>query len=260
MRIRLATAVLALCAALSGCGGDRTGADAAGDASPVLVFAASDLQTALEEIRSRYEEESGRDVTLVFGSTGNFTTQILNGAPADLFFAANESFLDRLVAAGLVRDETRRVYARGRLALVWRAAVRPLAAVADLARPGLETAAIANPEHAPYGVAAREALQAAGVWERVRPRLVYGENVAQTHQLVSTGNADAGIVALSLVLGAEPRPHVVVPESQHAPLRQSAAVLRGSERPEEALRFLEFVSSPEGQEILRRYGFGPPSP
>jgi molybdate transport system substrate-binding protein len=107
-------------------------------------------------------------------------------------------------------------------------------------------------------MAAREALQRAGVWEQVVPRLVFGENIAQTYQFVRTGNADAGVVALGLVLGPDPWPHVVVPDTEHSPLRQAAAVLRASTRPDHALAFLDFVSGPEGQEILGRYGFDPP--
>lgn len=254
MKPRLARALLVLAWVLAACG-DRT-ADA--EKSAVLVLAAADLQGALGEIAAQFEEETGQTVRLVFGSTGNLTTQIENGAPADLFFAANESFMDRLAAAGLVEDGTRRIYALGRLALVARSGTVPPPDLGSLASPRFGTIAIANPEHAPYGTAAREALRRAGVWSRVQPRLVLGENVAQTYQFVRTGNADAGIVALALVEGSADAEHVLIPDSLHAPLRQAAGAIRGSPRAPAARRFLDFVTGSEGQAILRRYGFVPP--
>ena len=256
--------VLLLCLAtgIAGCGGDRPQASRAtpeADAEPLLILAAADLQAAFAEVATRYEEQTGQTVRMVFGSTGNLTAQIENGAPADLFFAANEGFLDRLAAGGLIVEDSRRPYALGRLALVWDTAAPPPATLADLARPAYGTIAIANPEHAPYGMAAREALQAVGVWERVVPRLVQGENIAQTYQFVQTGNADAGLVALGLVMGPESRPHLLIPDSLHAPLRQAAAVIRSGANAAEARRFLDFVTGAEGREILGRYGFAVPA-
>jgi molybdate transport system substrate-binding protein len=241
--------------ALMGCGGGDSGV--AGGGEPLLILAASDLQAAFVEIEDRYTETTGQRLTIVYGSTGNLAAQIEHGAPADAFFAANERFMDRLSAAGAIEEETRRVYAIGRLALVWRAGMSTPAGGADLGRPEYTTIAIANPDHAPYGMAGREALEAAGIWERVVPRLVLGENVAQTYQFVRTGNADVGIVALGLVGTPDRVPHLVVPESEHAPLTQVAAVVRGSRRVAEARRFIDYVSGGEGQEILLRYGFDP---
>jgi molybdate transport system substrate-binding protein len=250
--------IVAIGLGIAGCAEGRNAADrGAGD---VLVFAASDLQAAFAEVEARYEAATGQGLTIVFGSTGNLATQIAHGAPADLFFAANESFLDGLEAAGRIADDTRIVYAMGRLAIIWRPTLEPPPDVGALARPEFGTIAIGNPEHAPYGIAGREALRAAGVWDQVLRRLVYGENIAQTLQFVLTGNADAGLVALGLVLGPDPIPHVVVPETAHTPLRQAAAVVRDSPRALAARGFLDFVMMAEGQEILRRYGFDPPVP
>jgi molybdate transport system substrate-binding protein len=262
MRVGLRLAVLIMSAVLLGCGGGREPepARAGGEATPVLVFAASDLQAAFSEIEAEFEAATGERLTVVFGSTGNLAAQITSGAPADVFFAANERFLDGLSAAGRIEEESRRVYALGRLALVWRAETEGPGSVGDLARPAFRTIAIANPEHAPYGMAAREALRTAGVWEAVNPRLVYGENIAQALQFVQSGNADAGVVALGLVLGPRYRPHRVVPDTEHAPLRQAAAVVRGSPRADAARRLLGFVTAPEGRAILARYGFDPPIP
>ncbi len=258
MRIGLKVIGGFICLGLAGCGDE--GRAAAGDGEDILVFAAADLQAAFGEVEQRFESETNQGVTIVFGSTGNMASQIANGAPADLFFAANESFLDRLGAEGRIDSESRRIYAMGRLAIVWRPEVREPGSVVDLRDSAFGTIAIANPEHAPYGIAGREALRAAGVWDQVEPRLVLGENIAQTLQFVRTGNADAGIVALGLVLGPNARSHVVISESAHSPLRQAAAVIAGSPRAAGATRFLEFVTGPAGQEILARFGFDPPPP
>jgi molybdate transport system substrate-binding protein len=245
---------------LAGC--DRVGSAApsraAAEAAPLLVLAASDLQLALPEIVALYEAESGRRVDLVLGSTGNLTAQIEQGAPADLFFAANERFVDRLAARGLIREETRSVYAVGRIVLAWRTDRPAARGLARLAEPAFAAIAIANPEHAPYGLAAREALQSAGTWEAVRPRLVYGENVVQAFQFVRSGNADAGIVALGVVMGIEGIEYEVLDDALHAPLRQAAAVLHESAQPDAAAELLALVLSDEGQAILRRYGFDEP--
>jgi molybdate transport system substrate-binding protein len=244
-----------------GTGEDGRGEGGGGENARLLVMAASDLRDAFEILIPLFETRSGTRVDLILGSTGNLTSQIENGAPTDLFFSANEAFLDRVEARGLLEPGTRRVYAHGRLALVWREGTTPPPGVVEALVPGMEgPLALANPEHAPYGTAAREVLEALGVWEAVTPRVVLGENVAQALQFVETGNADVGLVALSLVREARARPHHVVPDSLHRPLRQAAGVIRGSRNPEGAGGLLEWVLSEEGQAILRRHGFEAPSP
>lgn len=256
----LSTALLSL-AGCGGGGGESAGdgpGDRAGDRAggvPILVFAAADLRDAFEELVELHRARGGLPPDLVLGSTGNLASQIENGAPADLFFAANESFLDRLDAAGRVVSGTRRIYAVGRLALVWKTGAPDPGGLEALGEGGWPVVAIANPEHAPYGMAAREALQSLGLWERVSPRLVLAENVAQALQFVQTGNADAGIVALGLVRGSAPRPHHVVPAELHQPLRQAAGILSNGPGRHKAGDFLELVMSTEGQEILQRHGF-----
>jgi molybdate transport system substrate-binding protein len=230
----------------------------AGDDERLLVLAASDLQFALPELASEFEAEHGVAVDVVLGSTGNLTAQIENGAPADLFMAANERFIDRLETAGLTLPETRRVYAVGRLVVAVRAGTELPTELDELVQPGYATIAIANPEHAPYGQAAREAMAAVGVWRAVESRLVLGESVSQAFQYVRGGNADAGIVALSIAIADQTVRWVEIPADLHAPLRQAAAVLRGSRRTGLAAQFLDYVVSDEGQAILRRYGFEPP--
>lgn len=230
------------------------------DDVPLLVFAASDLQAAFEELIPLYEGEAAERVEVVLGSTGMLATQIRQGAPADVFFAADASFVDDLVEAGVAEGASRRLYALGRLALVAPPGMPPPTSVRALADAGYAVVAIANPEHAPYGAAARESLRASGAWPVVSRRLVYGESVVQAHQFVRTGNADAGIVALALVEGAagDPVSFTRVPDSLHAPLRQVAVVTSASEKPDRAMRFLDFVLSPTGRAVLLRHGLGPP--
>jgi molybdate transport system substrate-binding protein len=226
----------------------------------VLVLAASDLQHALPVIAREYGAATGQRVELVLGSTGNLTAQIEQGAPGDLFLAANERFVDRLEAAGLTREGSRRVYAVGRIALVSAPGGRRIGGLEELAEPRVTTVAIANPEHAPYGQAAREALVGAGVWAAVEPKLVYGENVSQAYQFVGTGNADAGIVAVGILRGVPSAPYVLVDAALHAPLRQAGVVLKDAPNGDAAADLLAFVAGARGQEILASYGFESPGP
>jgi molybdate transport system substrate-binding protein len=226
------------------------------EAYPLLVLAAADLQFALQQIADQYERERQRKVTLTFGSTGNLSQQIENGAPADLFFAADESFLAGLERKGLVVEGTRGLYAVGRIVIA-PAKTAPFGAktLQDLLQPEVKKVAIANPEHAPYGAAAKQALRAAQVWERVEPKLVLGENIAQTFQFVQTGNAEAGIVALSVVLGVPGTSYTLIDQALHLPLRQAAGVIATSKQPEVAREFLAFVNGPSGRPIMKQYGF-----
>jgi len=233
------------------------GGDAGEGAPPLLVLAASDLALAFEELADTFRARSGVALTPVFGSTGNLAAQISAGAPVDLFFAADESFIDRLIGEGAVDAASRVVYAYGRLALVAPEG-RPVPdGLPSLTDPRYAVVAIANPDHAPYGRAAREALEAAGVLAQVSPRLVFADNVRHALQFATTGNADVAMVSLGLLPPDARGPHTVVPEALHAPLRQVAGAVRGSGRGAAARAFLAFVVSAAGQEILVRYGFEP---
>lgn len=230
--------------------------------SPPLIAAASDLQFALGEIASRFEKDTGRRVALNFGSSGNFARQIRQGAPFELFMSADEEFVFRLADAGFTRDRGD-LYAMGRIVLyVPRGS--PIGLDPGLAglRAGWERVrrfAIANPEHAPYGRAAREALQSLGMWDLARPKLVLGENIAQTAQFVTTGNAEAGIVALSLALAPELARngrYVELPESLHRPLRQRMVLT--ARAGDTAATFYRYLQQPAARAVLKKYGFGPP--
>ncbi|HUF76499.1 MAG TPA: molybdate ABC transporter substrate-binding protein, partial [Longimicrobiales bacterium] len=238
---------------LAGCGGDGEEAGA----GVLLVLAASDLAFAFDELVPLYEARTGDSVSVVLGSTGNLAAQLRHGAPGDLFFSANEAFLDGLIDAGRIEPTSRSLYAIGRVAVVVPHGRQTPAGPEAIEDPALRVIAIANPDHAPYGVAAREVLEGLGLWAAVEPRLVLGENIAHTLQFVRTGNADLGIVALSLLRGApgEPLPHVLLDGALHQPLRQVAGVVTASRRADRARAFLDFVLSPEGRDVLARYGF-----
>jgi molybdate transport system substrate-binding protein len=228
-----------------------------GAAAPpsLTVFAASDLAFAFRELAPRFEQATGARVTLVLGSTGNLAKQIEHGAPADVFFAADQVFVDDLVARDVLVAETRGLYAQGRIVLATARAAGPrLTGLAELLQARVRRVAIANPAHAPYGRAAEQALRAAGVWEAVKPKLVYGENIRHALQFVESGAAEAGIVALS-VAGVPAIEHVPIDPALHAPLDQAVAVVRRSARPALALAFIRFVNGPEGRAVMTRYGF-----
>jgi molybdate transport system substrate-binding protein len=221
----------------------------------ITVAAAADLTNTFEELGREFEATNKIKVVFVFGSTGLLTRQIENGAPMDLFAAANVSYIDQLAQKGLIVPDTRQIYARGRITL-WTTADSPLKieTVADLARPEIKRIAIANPDHAPYGLAAQQALQRAGVWETVKPKLVYGDNIRQTLQYAETGNVDVAIVALSLSQQSKGR-WVLIPEQLHDPIDQALAVIKGTRNEAAARAFANFISGPRGREILGKYGF-----
>jgi molybdate transport system substrate-binding protein len=236
---------------VTGCSRSRTDPGA----KEILVGAAADLTPAFEALGRQFEQEEGIRVTFSFGSTGTLAKQIENGAPMDLLAAANVEFVDQLDREGLIISDTKALYARGRIT-IWTRSDSQIAItrLEDLALPSVAHVAIANPEHAPYGKAAREALESAGVWKAIEPRIVYGENVRQTMQYAQTGNADAAITALSLSVGSDGR-WTLVPEELHKPLDQALAVIKATRFEDGARRFALFVNSPRGRSTMRRYGF-----
>jgi molybdate transport system substrate-binding protein len=230
------------------------------------VAAASDLKFAIEEVATRFEKETGHRLRLVFGSSGNFKTQILQGAPFHLFMSADESFVYDLAAAGNT-DDRGRAYALGRIGIMVPpgSSLRPDGELKDLAaalRDGrLQKFAIANAEHAPYGARAKEALQHAGLWESIQPKLVMGENISQTAQFATSGSTQGGIIALSLALApavAKTGTFELIPEAWHQPLKQRMVLVRGA--PAAARAFYEYLSTDAAREVMVRYGFTMPKP
>jgi molybdate transport system substrate-binding protein len=254
--------MLVACAAPDGPGGS-----AREDATPareVRIAAASDLKFALDEIVALVDEVHPEiAVTTTYGSSGTFLSQILNGAPFDLYLSADLAYPRELVEQGLASEEDLFPYAVGRLVLWTGDAGRidPDDGLGPLTAPEVRRVAIANPEHAPYGVAAIEALRSSGVLDEVEPKLVLGENVAQAAEFVQSGNADAGIVALSLVK-SDPLQGVgswaEVPLDAYPRLDQGGVVLESARDPEAARAVRDAMLGPEGTAILARYGFSLP--
>ena len=231
-----------------------------------VVAAASDLQHALSETARAFTERTGGSVKLSFGSSGNLARQIAQGAPFEVFFSADESFVQDLSRRGIAEGEGE-LYAVGRLA-IFAAAGSPVKADAELrdlaaAEAGgrLMKLALANPEHAPYGRAAREVLVHKGLWPRVQTRLVLGENVSQAAQFALTGSAQCALIAYSLVLHesiGKRGSFALIPEQWHKPLRQRMALIKGAG--ETARAFFAFIQTPPAREIMARYGFVTPQP
>jgi len=265
-RPALITCRVVVIAAVIGAGvaiaASRTLAAAPGaDASAPLVAAASDLKFALDEILERFRADTGIAARIAYGSSGIFARQVMRGAPYELFLSADEQFVHELHAQGLTRG-TGELYAIGRLALFapTGSPLEPDPRMDDLARRvaagQLGRFAIANPEHAPYGRAAEQALRVRGLWPELRPRLVLGENVAQAAQFASGGDTEGGLIAYSLALSPELRRRgrfALIPDSMHAPLRQRMVLLQGATPAAE--RLYEYLRSPASREILARYGF-----
>lgn len=225
-------------------------AHAASPAPPLLVAAAADLAELEQQLSQRYEQLTGDRFRFVSGASGMLSRQIEQGAPFDVFLSADQKLVNGLVQSGRLEPSSVRIYAVGRLGL-WskNGSIRSLS---DLARPAVLHVAIANPEHAPYGLAARQTLENRGLWAPLQPKIVYGENVRQALQYAESGNADAAITAWALVWN---RGGIPIPESWHAPIRQACGIVSTSTRKFEAQRFLEFLTGPEGRAVLEKHGF-----
>ncbi|HYV11579.1 MAG TPA: molybdate ABC transporter substrate-binding protein [Pyrinomonadaceae bacterium] len=250
----LAAFLLAL-ACVTACKDKTPQTPIASSGGELTVAAASDLTPVFEELGRAFESATKTKVVFVFGSTGMLTRQIENGAPYDLFAAANVSYIDQLDQKGLIIPDSKAVYARGRITL-WTANESPVRfqGIADLARPEIQRVAIANPDHAPYGLAAKQALQSAGVWDRVQPKLVYGDNVRQTLQYAQTGNVDVAIVPLSLSIPSSGR-WTLIPEELHEPIDQGIGIMKSTKNEQAARTFIAFLRSAQGKAIMKKYGF-----
>ena len=230
----------------------------------ITVAAAADMSAALPELVAVYTKQTVQAVKLSFGSSGNLTNQIRNGAPFDVFFSADEDYPKQLIADGLAEKDSLYRYAVGRLVL-W----VPNNVSLDPQKVGMQTLvdplakkiAIANPEHAPYGRAAEAALKHFGIYEQVSGKLVLGENVSQAAQFVESGNAQAGLIALSHALSPALKDkgrYWAVPLDAYPTLNQAAVVLSRSKAQGAARKFLEFVRGPEATSLLSSYGFSLP--
>lgn len=233
---------------------------AAAPAEQLVVAAAADLSFALPLINQQFvAAHPGTEIKISLGSSGNFSAQIQNGAPFQVFMSADEKYPRDLIAKGFAVADSYTVYGTGRLAL-WslQPGVNLNQGLGALSDPGVKHVAIANPAHAPYGRAAKAALNKYGILNQVRSKLVMGENIAQTAQFVQTGNADAGIVAVSLLMSpklANVGRWVEVPARLYAPLVQAAVVTRAGATSALARQYVAYLSSPSARAILQRFGF-----
>lgn len=235
-----------------------TGSAQAGE---ITVAAAADLSFALKEAAAVFERQSGIHVNLSLGSSGNFYSQIQNGAPFDLFLSADVRYPQMLAEGGLALPGTLHRYAIGRLVL-WvphrTGLPSPEGGLPILTDSAIRKIAIANPKHAPYGRAVVEALQHEGLYEAVKDKLVLGENISQAAQFVHSGAADVGLIALSLAMAPAMQRagrYWEVPQTAHATLEQGAVVLKNGANRDGAQALLAFLKSPDGQALFRRYGF-----
>jgi molybdate transport system substrate-binding protein len=231
----------------SGCGAPKPTGPA-----PIRVAAASDLQTVMPILISRFKLDTGLDVEPVFGASGQLAQQIKAGGPFDLFLSANRKFVDDLEKDGSIQPGLARPFTRGSLVLAVYELTDPgIKGLADLADPRIKAVAIANPETAPYGAAAKQAIERAGLWEKVRPKLVIAESIRQTLQFVESGNAEVGLVGKALGKAKGVR-LIPLPPDVCDPIIQAMGLI--SKR-DEARQFADFLLSDEGQGILRDFGF-----
>jgi molybdate transport system substrate-binding protein len=224
----------------------------------ITVAAASDLRPAFEAIAADFEAVTPFEVTFTFGSSGQLREQIINGAPFDLYASANVGYVDQVIDAGKGVANSKRHFASGRLALVSRNGVALPDEIPDLTHKRYRRITIANPTHAPYGAAALQALQSAGINSEIEPKVTLATNVADALRITRSGNADVGIVALSLVIASD-TPFTTIPSMLHEPIEQAMVVTTQGWAGETANAFAEYVQSAVGREILARYGYELPT-
>ena len=230
----------------------------AAHAERLTVAAAADLKFAMDELVVTFKKSNPSDeVDVIYGSSGKFFAQIQQGGPYDIFFSADIEFPRALATAGFAASEVK-PYAFGRIVLWSASQDATKMSLASLADPKITRVAIANPKHAPYGKRAVEALRAAGLLEKIEPKLVYGENIAQTAQYVLTGNAQVDIVALSLAVNTELASkggYWVIPDNLHQPLEQGFIITKRAEKNPVAKRFADYISSKPARAVMTKYGF-----
>jgi molybdate transport system substrate-binding protein len=231
-------------------------------AAELTVAAAADLKFALDELASEFRSKHPAiTVRISYGSSGNFYAQLQNRAPFDLFFSADIDYPRRLADAGLAQNTNVFLYAVGRI-VVWMPTNSPIdvekLGIESLLAPSVRKIAIANPRHAPYGVAAVAAMKSLKVYDQVEPRLVYGENIAQTAQFVQSRSADVGVIALALAISPQMRDtgrYWEIPLDAYPRMDQGGIILKWTKEPEAARAFRDFVLGEHGRAVLKRYGF-----
>lgn len=227
-------------------------------AEKITVAAAADLKFAMDEIVTGFKQSHpGNVVEVIYGSSGKFHTQIQQGAPYDLYFSADINYPRELAKKGLAASEVI-PYAFGRIVLWSNSMDATKMTMASLSDPKISRIAIANPKHAPYGKRAEEALKASGLWDALQTKFVYGENIAHTAQFVQTGNAQVGIIALSLAVNpelAKKGGYYLIPEKLHNPLEQGYVITKRAATKPLARQFAEYMGSKPARSVMTKYGF-----
>ena len=232
-------------------------------AQSITVAAAADLQFAMRDVAAQFQKETGKEVKLIYGSSGNFFQQLQNGAPFDMFFSADLDYPKKLEAAGLTEPGSYYEYAKGKI-VIWVLKDSKLdmsSGLQALLNPSIKKIAVANPQHAPYGRAAVAAMQKEGIYDKVKDNFVLAENIAQTASFVMSGSADVGVVALSLALSPNMKDkgrYFEVPAGDYPPIKQACVILGSSKNKETAKQFLSFIKTAEVADTLRTYGFDVP--
>lgn len=239
----------------SGCGGERKPLE-----TPLRIAAASDLTLALPRLIERFEAETRLKATSVLGVSGQLANQIKEGAPYDVFMAADQAYVDEPARSGSVEAESVHPYARGSLVLAVRSELADqVRSLEDLTGPAVKRIALANPAFAPYGRAGKQALERAGLWPRIEPKVVLGDSVRQALIYVERGDAEAALVGLAIA--RSPSIHsVAISADLYDPIIQALGIVARSSRHDEAERFVAFVLSDSGQAILKDFGFQPALP
>jgi molybdate transport system substrate-binding protein len=232
-------------------------------AQQVKLAAAADLQYALKDLSGKFEKDTGIGLQVTYGSSGNFATQIESGAPFDLYLSADVQYPEKLLKDGFAEPGSLYRYAVGRL-VIWvpnGSKIDLSKGLVSLADPAVHKIAIANPQHAPYGRAAMAAFKSAGIYDQIEYKLVLGENISQTAQFVESGNADAGVIALSLAISPMMKSrgrYFEVAKDSYPAIEQAAVIVKASKQKEASAKFLAYLKSAEARAILRTYGFSDP--
>ena len=234
-------------------------------AQSITIAAAADLQFAMQDIASGFQKQTGKQVKVIYGSSGNFFQQIQNGAPFDMFFSANLNYPKQLESSGLAAPGSYYPYAKGKL-VVWvpnDSKINVSSGLKSLLDPAVKKIAVANPQHAPYGQAAVAAMQSEGVYDQLKVKIVTGENISQAASYVVSGAADAGVIALSLALSPtmkEKGRYAEIPVSEYPAIEQACVILMSSKEKEAANQFLSYLKTNSTADTLQRYGFEVPRP
>jgi len=226
--------------------------------SELVVAAAANLTDVFAQVGPRFKDKTGIRVVFSFGATADLARQIENGAPFDVFAAADTAHVDQLESRGRITPGSRMVYAVGRL-VMWLPPGSNLKAsqIGDITAKQFERIAIAKPDIAPYGQSTVESLQSLGIWNQVEPKVIYGQNVSQTKQYAATGNAEVAFIPLALVKPGEGY-YIEVNEESHKPINQALGIVKDSAKQAAARQFVDFLMSSEGQELLSKNGYSKP--